>query len=125
MSFLSNLFSKPSKELAILKSEAHENLKLLRYLANCGPFNREKLATYLSMSDLAPEKKAQIRNSAQRIIGGLDDMWFSLVRVHGDALISITRMIKALPIERASVKLLKQIVDESGELQRQIAQRKP
>ena len=77
------------------------------------------------MSDLAPEKKAQIRNSAQRIIGGLDDMWFHLVRVHGDALILDYSNDKGTSHERASVKLLKQMVDESGELQRQIAQRKP
>jgi len=141
MSILRNLFGKPrlggftskatpdekpSEELALLKLRALDNLKLLRYLANCGPFNKEKLETYLSMSDqLSPEKKALIRNSAQRIIGGLDDMWFSIVQVHGDALSSIIQMIKALPIERASAQLLEQIVDESSELMSQIAQRKP
>lgn len=117
---------KPSQQLATLQARAKENLKLLRYLATCGPFDRQKLETYLSMSDqLAPEKKEQIRNSAKVIIGGLDDMWFSIVQVHGDALSQITQMIKALPVERASVALLKQIVDESADIQSQIAQRKP
>jgi hypothetical protein len=150
MSFLRNMFSKPapskpvsesrpSPQLAFLKAKADEKLTLLRYLASCGPMDAAKLEAYLSMfekfgNQLGPEKKAYILKSAPmmapkleggRVLNGYESLRWSFFQTHIDEVNKVMEMVKELPVEPASAELLMRIIQDSGELQRQLEQSKP
>jgi hypothetical protein len=151
MSFLRSLFgnkpapgrpvpqSKASPQITFLKAKADEKLALLRYLAECGPMDAAKLGTYLSMFEkfgnpLGPEKKAYILKSAPmmapkleggRVLNGYERLRWSFFQTHIDEVNKVTQMVKELPVEPASAELLMHIIQDSGELQRQLERSKP
>ena len=117
---------------AKLRSEISQNLELLKYLCQCGKFDRDKMQTYITMAERAgkaldPQQKYQMLNAGTvlmpevkhgTVVDGLEQMRRDLMGVHMQAVTAFIKVIKSLPPERANAQLLERVISELDNLQR-------
>lgn len=119
-----------------IHQKAEEKMKLLRFLTTSGKFDRDKMATYISMLEQAgsqfdTNKKSQMLNANEHImpkpqsngmaIDGYEQLRQGFMNVHMDEISTIIKAVKAMPPNASNAQLLKRIIDDLDALQRQWA----
>lgn len=114
-----------------LRVDLEETLKLARYLATCGKFDREKVATFLSMAEQSgiqfpPQEKSRMLNADTLILpkrqsdGTFVDAFQQIrmlaIETMNERLLFIMRILSKLPPETATVELLVRATQEIDEL---------
>jgi len=100
------------REFAVLPEEQKRHLLSMRFLAQCGRLDKEKLETYISMSDQLPKERiAQIRQEAEACGDNVHGMLWDIYKLHSEAIKEfIQRMERGE--EAGSLLIIKRLIEE-------------
>ena len=114
-----------------LQEPIQKQMDILRYLCNCGKFDRNKMEHYISMTEKIgmewnqQDKEQMLRanvflipklQSDGTVLDGYNQLRVEFVEVHAGTVSQTIQLIKQLPPDPANVSLLQDVGTEMTEL---------